>query len=176
MPVLLRLPFLLALWAGPALSDPLRVGAIYGLSGPLASFGEEYRNSALLAAEASKGGVQLFFEDSPWEPKTAVSAFQKLSTVDKVRVFHVMGAGMSLAVKPLSEKGRCLLFSAAAHPALRLAGGSRAAHGSRKPTNNNDLSLQCASADCAVVEKGCVIPAVSRGLHAGVGLIPAFRL
>ena len=104
--------FPLACWA-----EPLRVGAIYGLSGPLSSFGEEYRNSAVLAQEASQSGVVLTFEDSRWDPKTALAAFQKLSG-NGITIFHVMGAGMSMAIKPVSERQKVLLYSAAAHPQL----------------------------------------------------------
>lgn len=98
-------------------AEPLRIGAIYGLSGPLSSFGEEYRNSALLAQEASQPHIRLIFEDSGWDPKRAVGAFQKLSA-EGVTVLHVMGAGMSMAIKPLSEKRKMLLYSAAAHPQM----------------------------------------------------------
>ncbi len=55
-------------------AEPLRIGAIYGLSGPLSSLGQEYANSVRLAEEAAQGKVVITIEDSVWDPKAAVTA------------------------------------------------------------------------------------------------------
>ncbi len=98
----------------------VKIGAIYGLSGPLADFSKEYKNGAELFMRHHRldkdFSLSVIFEDSKWEPKTAVSAFKKLVDVDHVRVVHVMGSSTSLAIKPLSEQSGVFLFSAGAHP------------------------------------------------------------
>lgn len=59
----------------------LKIGGIYGLTGPLVELSEQVRNGALLAQEDinSKSSVNIstFFEDSSWEAKRAVSAYKK---------------------------------------------------------------------------------------------------
>jgi branched-chain amino acid transport system substrate-binding protein len=116
-------------------AEPLKVGAIYGLTGPLSSFGGEYRNSAVLAQEASGGTVSVAFEDSGWDPKTALTAFLSLAHRQHIKVFHVMGAGMSMAIKPVSERQNLLLFSAAAHPEL-LSGSTNVIRHSNDAAND----------------------------------------
>lgn len=100
----------------------VKVGAIYGLSGPLADFSNEFKNGAdmFLDFQRDDGGTNLsiLYEDSKWDPKTAVSAYRKLVNFDQVKIVHVMGSGTSMAIKPLSEHDRVLLFSAGAHPDL----------------------------------------------------------
>lgn len=43
---------------------------------------------------------------------------KKLTDLNKVKIVHVMGSPMTLAIKPLSEAKEVLLFSAAAHPEI----------------------------------------------------------
>ena len=93
----------------------------------------DFRQGALLAgaACATRRGLALtpVFEDSKWEPKEAVAAFRKLSDVEHVRFFYVLGSGMTLAVKPLSEAEGLLLFSSAAHPDILPASRDVIRHG-----------------------------------------------
>ncbi|MEK7650294.1 MAG: ABC transporter substrate-binding protein [Patescibacteria group bacterium] len=61
------------------------IGAIIPLTGPLASFGEKLRNGLLLYGEEHPD-VNIVFEDDAGESKRAISAFIKLSTVDKANL------------------------------------------------------------------------------------------
>lgn len=108
---------------GPVQAAPerLKIGAIYGLTGLLPDFGDEFLKGARLYVDqtpADKRHIELFVEDSAWDSKTAVSAFRKLVDGNGVRAVHVMGSGPSLAIKPLAESLGVLLLSAGAHPAL----------------------------------------------------------
>jgi branched-chain amino acid transport system substrate-binding protein len=97
---------------------PLKIGGIYALTGPLASYSEDYRNGALLAAEVSTASgfpVQLIVEDYKWEPKVAVSAYRKLADHDGVKIFHTNASGGVIAISPLSEKNNHLIVAAAAY-------------------------------------------------------------
>ena len=115
-------------------AEPLRVGGIYGLTGPAANLGEEIRNGVLLAqADLSASGraVEVYVEDSRWEAKQAVSALRKLATVQGLNVFHVLGSGPVLAVKPLTEVQDQLLFALAAHPDILPGSRLVLRHGNR---------------------------------------------
>ena len=101
----------------------LKIGGIYGLTGPLADLAIQCRNGAVLAIETVNARdpqvkLQAVFEDSRWESKTAVSAFKKLLSADNVQAVHVIGSPMTLAIKPLSEEKEILLISGAAHPQI----------------------------------------------------------
>ena len=107
--------------ASLALASPdveLKVGAIYGLTGPLVSLSSQYKNGALLAQEALKQkgiAIDITFEDSQWQAKGAVTAYKKLRQAGDINIIHVLGSPMTLALKPLTEADRVLLYSAAAH-------------------------------------------------------------
>lgn len=110
-----------ALADGSKSSPLVKVGGIYGLTGLLPDFGDHFlKGSQLYFAlqESRSSRLSLIVEDSRWDSKTAVAAFQKLVDIDGVRVVHVMGSGPSLAIKPLAERRSVLLFSAGAHPQL----------------------------------------------------------
>ena len=114
--------YLLVIFAAsgqPCLAEgPAELGGIYGITGPLADFSNQTRNAAQLAIQdAGQGRLILSVEDSQWDPKKAVTAYQELRT-HGVNLFHVMGAGMSMALKPLCSRDQTLLFSTAASPLL----------------------------------------------------------
>ena len=100
----------------------IKIGAIYGITGPLPEMNADFRDGALLAAEEFNSAhaikLQPVFEDSRWQPREAVNAFQKLSETEGVQFFHVTGASMNLALKPLCEEKHLLLFASAAHPGI----------------------------------------------------------
>ncbi|HEY0908390.1 MAG TPA: ABC transporter substrate-binding protein [Candidatus Paceibacterota bacterium] len=73
---------------------PIKIGAVISLSGPAAAFGEYAKSGMELAAKEinSKGGmkgrtVEIVFGDDKTDPKSAVSAFNKLSSVDGVDAY-----------------------------------------------------------------------------------------
>jgi branched-chain amino acid transport system substrate-binding protein len=102
----------------------VKIGAILGLSGPLAAASQDLRDSALWAAEDlnAKGNLKLklLTEDSQWDSRQAVSAFHKLVNTDQVKFIYTVGSTITLALKPLSEARQILLFSTATHPKITM--------------------------------------------------------
>lgn len=101
----------------------LRIGAIYDLSGPLASLGEELQKGAILAEEHinARGGVRgqnikYIFEDSSFIQKNAVSAYNKLVSVEEIDILSVLGAAISLSLKERVENEGILMYSLSTHP------------------------------------------------------------
>lgn len=66
-------------------SDPsiIKVGVILPLSGQYGAVGESMRNSILMNLGDSKN-IKVVFEDSKFDAKFGLSAFQKLTNIDKV--------------------------------------------------------------------------------------------
>lgn len=87
-------------------TQELRIGAVLPLSGNVAFVGEPERAALMLAAEDIKqqyGGkikVRLIIEDSAGDPKTAVTATNKLINVDKVNALLVSLSKINHAVAP----------------------------------------------------------------------------
>ncbi len=112
----------------------LRVGVVLPLTGDLASYGKNAKDGIELAAQelndmASKGGggavrISLVVEDSKGQPQPAVSAFQKLTTVDRVScVIGDVATSSTLAIAPLANSSKVVLMSpAASAPAITDAG------------------------------------------------------
>lgn len=97
----------------------LRVGIILPLSGPLAYFGESGLHGAMMATEEinEAGGIlgakiKLIVEDFAGDPKIAVSATEKVITVDKVHVIrgYFTSSGAFAAV-PIAEKYKVPVLS-----------------------------------------------------------------
>ncbi|MES2216013.1 MAG: ABC transporter substrate-binding protein [Patescibacteria group bacterium] len=108
--------------AGVANAEPIKIGVITPLSGDGAVYGEPARNVYQLAvdeinAAGGIGGKQivLAIEDSKCNGKDAVSATQKLITVEKVQI--IIGgvcSSESLASVPVLEAAKVAMFSPAA--------------------------------------------------------------
>lgn len=102
---------------------PIKFGAILPLTGPAASFGKASKNALILASKEinSKNGypkIELIFEDGKADPKISVSAFNKLYDIDGVRHFITMASGVAMALAPIVEKKKVLLFANASHPEI----------------------------------------------------------
>ena len=107
---------LLALFAAaPASSqqaDPIKIGVIQPLSGPVAASGNYIRMGAEIARDwiNGRGGVlgrqiQLLIEDNKSDPKEAATAAEKLIVRDKVPVIvGAWGSSMTLAAMPKLEE------------------------------------------------------------------------
>lgn len=97
----------------------IKVGAILPLSGEGAKYGEAARRGMDLAVEQinGAGGVKgrnfkILYEDTQGDPKTGVSAFQKLVTVDKVQaVLGDLLSSVTLSVAPIANARKVVLFS-----------------------------------------------------------------
>ncbi|MDE2785455.1 MAG: ABC transporter substrate-binding protein [Chloroflexota bacterium] len=116
----------------PAMSDePFRVGVMESLTGP----GETYGNVALQAKQLavdeinSAGGIngrmlELIAEDSKCSAQDAITAYNKLTDVDGVKI--ILGtscSGAMLGAAPLAEADGVILFSGlATNPDIAHAG------------------------------------------------------
>ncbi len=87
-----------------AINEPIKIGVIAPLSGPFAFYGEEMRRG-ILAAVGSSTQIKLIIEDEKCEPKDAVSVFQKLVNIDKVKFILGPGCGSPQeAIVPLLKE------------------------------------------------------------------------
>lgn len=100
------LPLLLAFslsFPGTAHAE-IKVGAILSLSGPTADYGDSMRNSMDLALrDSGRTDITIIYEDAEYDSKKAVSAFQKLRSVDHVDLVYVWGVAFCKAIAPLAE-------------------------------------------------------------------------
>jgi branched-chain amino acid transport system substrate-binding protein len=104
---------LLAAVRAPAQSgDPVKIGLIQPLSGPVAASGNYVRMGAEIGRDwiNARGGVlgrpvQLLIEDNKSDPKEAATAAEKLIVRDKVPVIvGAWGSSMTLAAMPKLEE------------------------------------------------------------------------
>ncbi len=98
--------------AAAVAQEPVKIGVIQPLSGPVAASGNYVRMGAEIARDwiNGRGGVlgrpiQLVIEDNKSDPKEAASAAEKLSVRDKVpAIMGAWGSSMTLAVMPKLEE------------------------------------------------------------------------
>ena len=93
--------------------ENVKIGVILPLSGDVASYGIDSKDGILYAInELYQDKATVVFEDSKGEPKTAVTAYNKLINMDKVD--YVIGdlfSSTTLAIAPLANKNKNLLIS-----------------------------------------------------------------
>jgi branched-chain amino acid transport system substrate-binding protein len=109
----------------------LKAGAILTLSGDAAAYGQSAKNAMQLALDEINAREEfpgrkllLIYEDDQLDPKTGVTAFQKLTAIDKVPV--VLGpltSSVALAIAPIANRKRVVLLSpSASSPNITTAG------------------------------------------------------
>lgn len=114
----------------PATSSegPIRIGAVVSFTGIAASYGEPARNAMQLAVEEinANGGidgrqVELVAEDDQTKPEKALSAFRKLTSVD--RVDAVIGGNFDFTTAPLFPVADAEQIAFISPGNLRIPGG-----------------------------------------------------
>jgi branched-chain amino acid transport system substrate-binding protein len=109
----------------------IKVGAVLPLTGDSAAWGEQGKYGIQMAADEinAAGGIngrklEVVYEDSRAEPRTAVSAIQKLTSVDKVpAIVGDITSGATLAMAPIAERSQTVLIApTASAPAISQAG------------------------------------------------------
>jgi branched-chain amino acid transport system substrate-binding protein len=110
--------------------ETFKIGVILPLTGDVAVYGKSLQNGMNLALDEYKKHnpdrikIQIIYEDSKADPKLAVSAFEKLSSIDKCKL--VLGGFSSsevLSMAPIAEKNKIVLISpTASSPAITNAG------------------------------------------------------
>jgi ABC-type branched-subunit amino acid transport system substrate-binding protein len=96
-----------------ASAEPFRAGVIVPLSGPLAEYGTAISNGITLATETRPelfSKCEFTLEDSAYKTTQALSAMQKLQTVNKVDLVYVFGGPMGEALAPVAESKRMPLI------------------------------------------------------------------
>lgn len=97
-----------------------KVGAILPLTGGLAEYGVAAKNGVELAREQHPSlftNIKFVYEDSQWDPKTAVSAFNKLSYDYDVSLVFNWGNQTTEAVAPIAETRNIPLIGMTSDPA-----------------------------------------------------------
>jgi len=102
--------------------NTVTIGAVFPLSGPVAFYGNESRDGALLAIEQTNaaGGLlgkqlALLSEDDEGAAEKSVNAFTKLTTRDKVTfVIGSSTSGATMAMTSLAQQAKVVLISPSA--------------------------------------------------------------
>ena len=95
----------------------LNIGVIAPLSGGLAEYGTAFKNGVSLAQrEKRNSSCKFVFEDSKYDPKTAVSAFRKIVQHDDARIIYNFGGPTTEALAPLAESDKVVLFTSETEP------------------------------------------------------------
>ncbi|MBW3004161.1 ABC transporter substrate-binding protein [Candidatus Woesearchaeota archaeon] len=89
-------------------TEKIKIGAILPLTGKGAYIGEPTLKGLMLALEGSD--VQLIVEDSETNPEKAVTAANKLISIDEVPVLISSLSSVSMAVAPIAEKNEVFLL------------------------------------------------------------------
>lgn len=110
----------------PAAQKTVKIGAILGLTGEAASYGQGAQKGIELAVEKIKReknlDVQMVYEDSQMDPKKAVDSFQKLTSLKDVKYFTTMSSGEMLAICPLAESKKDVLVGTGSSSAITNCG------------------------------------------------------
>ena len=105
---------------------PIKIGAIFSITGPASWLGEPERNTAIMYVERinQAGGVlgrplELIVEDTEGNETKAVNAVKKLITKDEViAIIGPSRSGTTMAVIPIMEQYKVPLISCAAAEAI----------------------------------------------------------
>jgi branched-chain amino acid transport system substrate-binding protein len=121
MGLLLGISILLSALPAEA-AEPIRIGAIFSVTGPASFLGEPQRNTVkMLEEELNKAGgllgrkVEIIVYDDEYDATKAVTAVDRLIKRDRVAaVVGPSGTGSSLAIIPKVEEAKIPLISCAA--------------------------------------------------------------
>ncbi len=103
-------------------AEPIKVGAIFAVTGPASNLGApEARTAEMLVEGINKSGglagqqIRLIVKDSGSKPETAVSLAKQL--IDEDEVLAIIGpstSGETMAIKDVCQEGKTILLSCAA--------------------------------------------------------------
>ena len=108
----------------PMPNEPVKIGVIAPLTGPIADYGEEIRKGVVAGIGSST--AQVVFEDDKCDAKEAVSAFKKLTEFQKIKFLIGPACGSPQeAIVPLLKNQEILtIVSAAASANLYAQSGN----------------------------------------------------
>jgi ABC-type branched-subunit amino acid transport system substrate-binding protein len=108
----------------PGISEPrtpVKMGVTLPLTGAGAEWGAAAKNGFELATEDRPGLTDLVtfvYEDTQLDPKSAVTAFNKLVSMDRAQLLYDFGAGTTGAMGPLADRAQIPLLSASFDPSV----------------------------------------------------------
>jgi ABC-type branched-subunit amino acid transport system substrate-binding protein len=115
---LLHALLILVLTASPVLSEGLKLGVFLPLSGPASSWGDDLRKILVFAnKKLANDSYKLVFEDDRCDSKQAVSAAQKLISIDHVNFAIGLCSSSVFAAGPLFNQNKIALIAAATNAA-----------------------------------------------------------
>src|SRR3989344_8827560 len=98
--------------------ETIKIGVVLPLTGPSADGGNYVKNGLLLAQDELNNDqdlayhYELLFQDSMYDPKTAVSAVRKLIDSDQVKyIVGAQGSSETLAITPIAEENKVILIT-----------------------------------------------------------------
>jgi branched-chain amino acid transport system substrate-binding protein len=104
-------------------ADVVRIGVVLPLTGPAAQYGNYVLQGMQLAVDEVNGSgmlgdrrFQIVAEDSRADPKQAVTAVQKLTSVDRVPAILCLTTGDTSAVSPICQRTRTVLITETVAP------------------------------------------------------------
>lgn len=108
--------------SGPEMrpAQPVRIGAIYPLTGPGSSLGDEFKRGVELAVKSARErglNVELLVEDSRTDARASVTAYNALR-MRGVRAMLTTVSVCALPLIPLADADGVLLFADIAHPGI----------------------------------------------------------
>lgn len=115
-----------------AASDVIKIGAVFPMTGDVATFGASSKNAVELAVAEinSKGGVsgkqvQVIYEDDQNTPANSANAIQKLISNDKVcAVIGSVSSKCSIAMGPIATQSKIpMITSTSTNPKVTTDGG-----------------------------------------------------
>lgn len=116
--------------SGASNKEPIRIGVVTSLTGPLAATGQQVATGVRHAALEwkAKGGVggrpiEVIVEDDAGNPSTAVNAFNKLISQSKpVAVFAPTFTPLVMAMEPSVKQAKIPVFTSATGPVVTKSG------------------------------------------------------
>jgi len=96
-------------------TDKFKIGAVVPLTGGVATYGKSLQKGFDLAVKEENGKYGIIYEDSKADKRVGVTAINKLIDFDRVK--FVLGdatSGVMLAIAPVAEKNKIILFDAIA--------------------------------------------------------------
>jgi len=113
-------------------AEKIPIGSILALTGPAASYGEMMQRGLQLAEGEINGAggvngrpIKIVVEDSQFSAPKAISAFQKLTEIQNIKVIvGITGSKIALPVAEAAKEGKCVIIDAlSTAPALTERGG-----------------------------------------------------
>ncbi len=97
----------------------IRIGAVLPMTGPAGSVGDLMKTGLQWKIDELKEAgrkIDFIIEDSQSDPKQAVNAFTKLVNVDGLKIIFTTTSGAGMALKPVAEADKVLLWGDITHP------------------------------------------------------------